>query len=341
MKKRWSVCLVLFVLLSSACAVPSGQAEGPGTAEETFPVVREAQRDADSQVEEKTETSGLYEPADGQWEAYAACYDDFLRSEKEKFPEAELPSICLLQMIDLDQNGVPELVLYSGAATAVMDFAIFTIEDGRVKSLMQTLPSRWTDEAGGNQEEIPTTKTTIPNHAQMILFDSAYMFMDERILPFSWDHGAFSVRRDAQTDESFWMLACFNNQGTEMDGVRCNCGGEYWKFTWKDETICPERLQSFGLDWDDTQPYEGMSQMGPREEPQKVSAPMSQAPVVRGEMSKDITNAFLQLRDETYPPIDDAPEASEVFSVDGNTADERSRQVETFFARFAGAVEPG
>ena len=339
MKERWSVCLVLLVLLSSACAAFSRGQEALET-KEAVPAVQETQSGADSRLEEKNETTGLYELADGQWEAYAVCYDDFLRSEEEKFPEAELPSICLLQMIDLDQNGVPELVLYRGAATAVMDFAIFTIEDGQVKSLMQTLPSRWTDAAGWNQEEIPTTKTTIPNHVQMILFDSAYTFMDERILPFCWDYGAFSVRRDAQTDESFWMLACFNNQRTEIDGVRCNCGGEYWKFTWKDETICPERLQSFGLDWDDTQPYEGMSQMGPREESQKVSAPMSQAPVVRGEMSKDITNAFLQLRDETYPPIDDAPEASRVFFVDGNTADERSRQVETFFARFAGAAEP-
>ena len=136
------------------------------------------------------------------------------------------------------------------------------------------------------------------------------------------------------------MLACFQNQGTEIDGMRCNCGGEYWRFIWKDETICPELLQGFGLDWDDAQSYEGLSRMGPREKPQKVTAPISQAPVVRGEMSKDITNAFLQLRDETYPPIDDAPEISKVFFIDGSTADERSRQVQSFFTRFAGAVEP-
>ncbi len=298
--------------------------------------MQEEKTQTPGQIQETTQTEptepSIYQPEPGQWAAYASAYDAYFLSEPPLLPL--FGQSVYLQMIDLDQNGVPELVVYHGVSTALMVFAIFTVEDDTVKSLTEALSWNWAMPTTDGSYEIPRVSGAMPFENQEILCDSSYLCLDSRVLPFGWDYGAFSARMDAQTGEPFWLFSCLKNQRVTIDGDDCNLGGEYWRFENQNGEIQPELLLSFGLDWDDSQPYSGFSQETPDEARSPVQSDVSTAPVVNGEMSRKITEHFLAARDAASPALTDAPEACRLTRITGQTQEERLLQVRAFFASF-------
>ena len=238
-------------------------------------------------------------------------------------------------MADLDQNGVPELIVYHGVATAMMIFAIFTIEDDTVKSLTELLSWNWAIPTDAGDCVIPTTGTVIPDAHQEILCDSAYVALDVRVLPFDQTYGAICARRDAETGEAFWMFSCYNNKTVDIDGVSCNSGGEYWRFENRYGKIVPVLVQRFGIDYDDETPFAGYSQVFPDEEPEWIEETGSQAPVVDGRMSAELTERFVSARDTAYPALDSAPEECKFYVTKGDSNEELGQDAHAFFAQFS------
>ena len=90
------------------------------------------------------------------------------------------------------------------------------------------------------------------------------------------------------------MFSCYNNKTVDIDGVSCNSGGEYWRFENRYGKIVPVLVQRFGIDYDDETPFAGYSQVFPDEEPEWIEETGSQAPVVDGRMSAELTGLCLR-----------------------------------------------
>lgn len=308
MEKRRRLSLVLALCL--LCGLLTGCAkkpEAPAAPEETASE-EAAVQEATPEPELEPEAPHLYEPEKGHWGSYADIYEAYFIDEPNGMALAR-SAFPTAQMLDLDQNGVPEFALYYGVTTAGETLDVFTIEDGTVKRLNDVLS--W--EYFRNKEDrrdIPPIDA--PASWDIILTDSTYMYLDTRILPFDWDYGAFSPRLDAKTGETFWMLSArqYDDDGVAVDdGLTYNETGAYWCFEDADGKMQAVRLRAFGMDWDDSQPYLGYA-IFPDSEPMEVTADQSCAVTINGERSKEITENFVAEREAAYPPLSTAPEAS-------------------------------
>ena len=327
MRKEWVAWLLLASLLLSGCGKT---AQVPDEAQ----AAEEAVIQMETPAEEPAQENGISPIEPGQWAKYAEIYDAYFLGEDRRLPLDFMFVRPILQMADLDQNGVPELIVYHGVATAMMIFAIFTIEDDTVKSLTELLSWNWAIPTDAGDCVIPTTGTVIPDAHQEILCDSAYIAMDSRVLPFDPSYGAISARRDAETGEAFWMFSCYNNKTVDIDGVSCNSGGEYWRFANEDGKIVPVLMERFGIDYDEETPFAGYSQVFPDEEPEWIEEAGSQAPVVDGRMSAELTERFVSARDTAYPALDSAPEECKFYVTKGDSNEELGQDAHAFFAQF-------
>ena len=328
MRKEWGAWLLLASLLLSGCGKTAQVPDEAQAAEEAVIQV-------ETPAEEPAQASGISPIEPGQWAKYAEIYDAYFLGEDRRLPLDFMFARPILQMADLDQNGVPELIVYHGVATAMMIFAIFTIEDGTVKSLTELLSWNWAIPTDAGDCVIPTTGTVIPDEHQEILCDSAYVALDVRVLPFDLYYGAICARRDAETGEAFWMFSCYNNKSAEIDGVLCNGGGEYWRFANEDGKIVPVLMERFGIDYDEETPFAGYSQVFPDEEPEWIEETGSQAPVVDGRMSAELTERFVSARDTAYPALDSAPEECKFYVTKGDSNEELGQDVHAYFAQFS------
>ena len=305
MRKNDTIALLLALCL--LCGLLTGCAKEPETSSEPEETVSE-----EAQVQEvmpepelEPEVPSLYEPEKGQWGSYADLYESCLIDTEDGMPLSKMNS-PVAQLLDLDQNGVPELAIYYGVTTAGESLDIFTIEDGTVKRLGNRLT--WNDyRYEEDRRDIPSIDE--PVSCDLVLTDSTYMYLDTRILPFDWDYGAFSVRLDAKTGEPFWMFATRSGNGLADDGCTYDETGTYWRFENADGKIKPVKLECFGMQWDDSQPYLGYA-IYPGEEPFEVTFDSSCAVAISGESSKEITENFVAERDAAYPALDTAPEVS-------------------------------
>lgn len=328
MRKEWVAWLLLASLLLSGCGKTAQVPDEAQAAEEAVIQV-------ETPTEEPAQASGISPIEPGQWEKYAEIYDAYFLGEDRRLPLDFMFARPILQMADLDQNGVPELIVYHGVATAMMIFAIFTIEDDTVKSLTELLSWNWAMPTAEGDCIIPTTETRIPDAHQEILCDSAYVALDVRVLPFDLYYGAISARRDVETGEAFWMFSCYNNKTVDIDGVSCNSGGEYWRFANEDGKIVPVLVQRFGIDYDDETPFAGYSQVFPDEEPEWIEEMGSQAPVVDGKTSAELTERFVSRRDDAYPELDSAPEECKFYVTKGTSNEELLQDAHAFFTQFS------
>ena len=203
------------------------------------------------------------------------------------------------QMLDLDQNGVPEFAIYYGVTTAGETLDVFTIEDGTVKRLNDVLS--W--EYFRNKEDrrdIPPIDA--PASWDIILTDSTYMYLDTRILPFDWDYGAFSPRLDAKTGETFWMLSArqYDDDGVAVDdGLTYNETGAYWRFEDADGKMQAVRLRAFGMDWDDSQPYLGYAIFPDGSWITEGVAYSAERGIVMNTTGRDVTQDYIDSMSET------------------------------------------
>ena len=177
MRKEWVAWLLLASLLLSGCGKTAQVPDEAQAAEEAVIQV-------ETPAEEPAQENGISPIEPGQWAKYAEIYDAYFLGEDRRLPLDFMFARPILQMADLDQNGVPELIVYHGVATAMMIFAIFTIEDDTVKSLTELLSWNWAIPTDAGDCVIPTTGTVIPDEHQEILCDSAYVALDVRVLPF-------------------------------------------------------------------------------------------------------------------------------------------------------------
>lgn len=328
MRKEWVAWLLFVSLLLSGCGKTAQVPDEAQAAEEAVIQV-------ETPAEEPAQASGISPIEPGQWAKYAEIYEAYFLGEDRRLPLDFMFARPILQMADLDQNDVPELIVYHGVATAMMIFAIFTIEDDTVKSLTELLSWNWAIPTDAGDCVIPTTGTVIPDAHQEILCDSAYVALDVRVLPFDQSYGAICARRDAETGEAFWMFSCYNNKSAEIDGVSCNSGGEYWRFANEDGKIVPVLVQRFGIDYDEETPFAGYSQVFPDEEPEWIEETGSQAPVVDGRMSAELTERLVSARDTAYPALDSAPEECKFYVTKGDSNEELGQDAHAFFAQFS------
>ena len=331
MQNRLIAWLLLASLLLSGCAKVE---QTPGEAQAAEEAGIQAEEPVEKSAEEAQEGE-LPQIEPGQWAEYAEMYDAYFLGEERRLPLDFMFVRPILQMADLDQNGVPELIVYHGVATAMMIFAIFTIEDDTVKSLTELLSWNWAMPTAEGDCIIPTTETVIPDMHQEILCDSAYVTLDVRVLPFDLYYGAISARRDAKTGEAFWMFSCYNNRTVDIDGVTCNAGGEYWRFSNKDGEIVPILMKRFGIEYDENTPFAGYSQVFPDEKPEWIEEMDSQAPVVDGKTSAELTERFVSERDNAYPALDSAPEECKFYAAKGDSNEELLQDAHAFFAQFS------
>ena len=336
MRRIFIAWALLAALLLSGC---ERLAQIPSEAQAAEEPVIQAQTPAEEAAEEPAQEAAregeLPQLEPGQWAEYAELYDAYFLGEERRLPLDFMFARPILQMADLDQNGVPELIVYHGVATAMMIFAIFTIEDGTVKSLTELLSWNWAMPTAEGDCIIPTTDTVIPDMHQEILCDSAYVTLDVRVLPFDLYYGAISARRDAETGEAFWMFSCYNNRTVDIDGVTCNAGGEYWRFSNKDGEIVPILMKRFGIEYDENAPFAGYSQVFPDEKPEWIEEMDSQAPVVDGKTSAELTERFVSRRDTAYPALGSAPEECKFYVAKGDSNEELLQDAHAFFAQFS------
>ena len=319
-------------LLLSGCAKTAQVPDETQTAQDAAAQIDAAEEETAKEAVAEKELPQI-EP--GQWAAFAERYDAYFLGEDRRMPLDFMLGRPILQMADLDGNGVPELIVYHGVATAMMIFAIFTIEDGEIKSLTELLSWNWAIPTTAGDCIIPTTGNVIPDAHQEILCDSAYVCLDGHVLPFDMYYGALSARRDAKTGKTFWMFSCYNNRAVEVDGVSCNSGGEYWRFANENGKIVPVLVQRFGIEYDETIPFTGYSQVSPDEEPEWIEETWSEAPVIDGKTSAELTERFVAERDEAYPALDSAPEESKFYVAKGETNEEILQNAHAFFAGFS------
>jgi hypothetical protein len=81
---------------------------------------------------------------DGVWGEYAAIYRDFYL---DSYAQAEdghgghaASQVEELALLDLDQNGTPELVIYANGGASRQAMAVYTLEDGEVCSMTRQIP---------------------------------------------------------------------------------------------------------------------------------------------------------------------------------------------------------
>lgn len=319
------LALCLLCGLLTGCAKESEASAAPEeTALEEAPV-----QEATPEPEPEPEVPSLYEPEKGQWGSYADIYEACLIDTEDGMPLSKMNSPAA-QMLDLDQNGVPEFAIYYGVTTAGELLDIFTIEDGTVKRLGDKVT--WNDYyTVAERLDIPPIDE--PISLDVVLTDSTYMYLDTRILPFDWNYGAFSVRQDAKTGQPFWMFSTRSGNGLADDGCTYDETGTYWRFENADGKIKPVKLKSFGLQWDDSQPYLGYA-IYPGDEPFEVTSDSSCAVAINGESSKEITESFVAERDAAYPALDTAPDASRRVSLSAGSDLEAVLLAKRYFRSF-------
>lgn len=325
----------LLLALCLLCGLLTGcakEAEKPGEETEAASeeaLTQEAAPEAGPEKEPEPETPRLYEPEKGQWGSYADLYEACLIDTEHGMPLSKMNSPAA-QMLDLDQNGVPEFAIYYGVTTDGELLDVFTIEDGTVKRLGDEVS--WNiyrnEEA---RRDIPAIDE--PISWEVVLTDSTYLYIDTRILPFDWDYGAFSTRLDAKTGAPFWMFIARQYDVAADDGVTYNDTGTYWRFETVDGKIKPVKLKSFGMQWDDGQPYLGYA-VYPGEEPLEITFDSSFAVAVDGKSSKEITESFVAERDSAYPALDTAPEVSRRVSLSAGSDLEAILRAKRYFRSF-------
>ena len=321
-----ALCLLLGLL--SGCA----KAPEASAAQEKTPADKAAAQETTPEPEPEPEPPGLYAPENGQWGGYADIFEACLIDTEHGMPLSKMV-YPTAQMLDLDQNGVPELAIYYGVTTAGELLDIFTIEDGTVKRLGEKVT--WNDDRyAEDRRDIPAIDA--PISWDIVLTDSTYLYLDTRILPFSWDYGAFSARLDAKTGEPFWMFTARSGNGLADDGCAYDDTGTYWRFENADGKIKPVKLSSFGMQRDENQPYLGYmtSAIG---ETFEVTGEQSWAVAIDGESSKQITENFVAERDSAYPRLDTAPEESRRVSLSAGSDLEAELLARRFFRSFHAA----
>ena len=327
-KIRMISLLLALCLLSGLLTGCAKEAEKPAAPEEAAAEETTVQ-EASPEPEPEPEEPSLYTPEKGQWGSYADLYEAVLIDEPNGMPLSKMTA-PVAQMLDLDQNGVPELAIYYGVTTAGETLDVFTIEDGTVKRLGEKVT--WNDfRYEEDRRDIPAIDT--PISWDIVLTDSTYLYLDARILPFDWDYGAFSARLDEKTGEAFWMLTARSGNGLADDGCTYDETGTYWRFETVDGKIKPVKRKAFGLQWDDSQPYLGYS-VYPNSEPFEVTADSSCAVAVNGESSKEITESFVAEREAAYPELAAAPEESRRVSLSAGSDLEAELLARRFFRSF-------
>ena len=90
-----------------------------------------------------------------------------------------------------------------------------------------------------------------------------------------------------------------------------------------------------GIDYDDETPFAGYSQVFPDEEPEWIEETGSQAPVVDGRMSAELTERFVSARDTAYPALDSAPEECKFYVTKGDSNEELGQDAHAYFVQFS------
>ncbi len=326
--QRWALGLLAAVFLA-LCAGCAGQkaasAAKAGTqAELSAPESKPAQADA-------AQAAALLPPEKKTWAAAAEIYEAFFTAAIAEEAEIMAYPDLRLQMIDLEQDGAPELALYYGVSTGVSDFLILTLEEGAVKSLRKSSGSPAAElmaQKGAALEALPGALPDAPEDVHLILTEPSHTFMRAEILPYDEEYGAFSARKDEKTGELFWLFTCLNNRPVSAENRTYQMQGEFWCFSRENDVICARLLESVPLDWDEAQPF--IDRTGPGE---TVAASASMVPVVAGEKASSVTERWLSRREAAWMPID-APEESRLWAVTGMDARARMQSVREFFASF-------
>ena len=330
-KTNWIPALLaggLLLTLMGCTKAPAQEAKASAPEEQ----MRETIETSTQEEAAGLEAPALYEPEPGQWGQYADLYEACLIDTELGMP-LSMMHYPTAQMLDLDQNGVPELALYYGVTTAGELLDIFTIEGGTVKRLGDRVT--WNDYRYEEyRRDIPAVDE--PISWETVLTDSTYMYLDTRILPFDWDYGAFSARLDAKIGRPFWMFTARNYDAGADDGLPYMDTGTYWRFENVDGKIKPVKLKTFGMQWDESQPYDEYS-VCPGEESIEITAEQSFAVAVNGESSKEITENFVAERDGAYPPLDTAPGISRRVNLYAGSDLEAELLARRFFRSFHGA----
>ena len=107
MRKEWVAWLLFVSLLLSGCGKT---AQVPDEAQ----AAEEAVIQMETPTEEPAQASGISPIEPGQWAKYAEIYDAYFLGEDRRLPLDFMFARPILQMADLDQNGVPELIVYHG-----------------------------------------------------------------------------------------------------------------------------------------------------------------------------------------------------------------------------------
>lgn len=321
----------LFAALSLAlCAGCAGQkahsAEKPAEA-----IQRVAAPETEAAPEQAADPAALLTPEKEIWAEAAKAYEAFFTAAIADEAEIIAYPDLRLQMIDLEQDGTPELVIYYGVSTGVSDFLILTTEAGAVKSLRQKTgspPAEIMQQKGAALEALPGALEDAPEDVHLILTEPAHTFMRADILPYDAEYGAFSARKDEKTGELFWLFTCLNNRTVFIDDRSYQMQGEFWRFIREDGESRAVALEKIALDWDEAQPFAELEKPG-----EVVAASAGMVPVVAGEKSLRVTEQWLSQRDAAWQSVD-APEESRLWAVTGADAAARMQSVREFFASF-------
>lgn len=138
---------------------------------------------------------------DGMWGEYAALYRDFYfesytDSEPSGHAAAQVQELALL---DLDQNGAPELIVYANGGASRQAIAVYTTENGEVCSLTRQIP--YGEELG---LQVPAAANAVEDFFTGIAFDGVldeakYKALDETPV-------CFLRYTDGQTGEMVYLL---------------------------------------------------------------------------------------------------------------------------------------
>lgn len=140
---------------------------------------------------------------DGVWGEYAALYRAFYL---DSYAEAEdgrgghaASQVQELALLDLDQNGAPELIVYANGGASRQAMAVYTIENGKVCSLTRQIP--YGEELG---LDVPNAENAVDGFFTGIAFDGVldeakYKELDEAPI-------CFLRYTDVQTGERVYLL---------------------------------------------------------------------------------------------------------------------------------------
>ena len=104
MRKEWVAWLLFASLLLSGCGKTAQVPDEAQAAEEAVIQV-------ETPTEEPAQASGISPIEPGQWAKYAEIYEAYFLGEDQRLPLDFMFARPILQMADLDQNGVPELIV--------------------------------------------------------------------------------------------------------------------------------------------------------------------------------------------------------------------------------------